>query len=194
LSFALAVLVALATLWLASQAVLGRRPRVAQHAAFLAILGACLSVRAWSGEPQPPPDPAPVLLDGLRAVAAALDRDFEKTYAPDEAKLDAALAALPPPGYRRLGRVLKMRAVVSGGAEGPRTAGSAADLPGTIYVEISNDRTAAWITARALNGILKLPSGKPALIEAHGGTHSLPGRDPLVPAYPGMRGLTDRKR
>ena len=29
-----------------------------------------------------------------------------------------------------------------------------------------------------------------SLVEAHTGTHSLPGRDPLVPAYPGMKGIT----
>ena len=78
--------------------------------------------------------------------------------------------------------------------EGPRIDPPVGDLPGTIYLEISTDRTAAWITALSLRGVLRLSSGKPALIEAHAGTHSLPGRDPLVPAYPGMRGLTDPKK
>ena len=31
---------------------------------------------------------------------------------------------------------------------------------------------------------------RPAVIEAHTGTHTLPGRDRLVPAYPGMRSVT----
>jgi hypothetical protein len=76
LAFALAALVALATLWLAAGAALGRRPHVPQHAAFLLLLVVCLAVRAWSGEPQRPRSPAVSLLDGLRLVADALDRDF----------------------------------------------------------------------------------------------------------------------
>ena len=187
LSFALAVLVALATAFLAAQAALGKRPRVAQHAAFLALLGMCLSARSWSGDPQPPADPAPSLIEGLRATAAELDRNFQKGYSPDEARLNAVLSALTPPGYRRLGRVLPMRARVVSDADGAQKEALAGDPPGTIYVAISPDRTAAWITALSLGGVLK-PS-----IEAHAGTHSLPGRDPLVPAYPGMRGLTERK-
>jgi hypothetical protein len=157
------------------------------------LLGICLSLRAWSGDPQPPADPAPALLDGMRTVATALDRDFQKAYAPDEEKLNAALARLTPPGYRRFGRAIPMRVRIDTG-DGPRLDPAPGDPPGTIYLELSSDRTAAWITALSLHGVLKLSSGKPALIEAHAGTHSLPGRDPLVPAYPGMRGLTDRKK
>ena len=186
---AFAALVALLTLWLASEAALGHKPRVPLHAAFLALLVGCFAVRSWGGEPRPPRDPAPALLDGIRAAATELDRGFHGAYTPDAAQLDSALAQVTPPGFRRLGRGIPLHARVLSGADGPQLAPLPGDEPGTVYVSISPDRTAAWITALTLGGALKLASGKPALIEAHGGTHSLPGRDPLVPAYPGMRGL-----
>jgi hypothetical protein len=188
-ALALAALVAVATLWLASDAALGRRPRVPQHAAFLALLGACLALRAGTAEPGPPRDPAPALLQGLRAAAEELDRDFHGRYLPDAGQINGALAQVPPPGFRRLGRSIPLHARVLSGAEGPQTEPLPGDEPGTIYVAISRDRAAAWLTALALPGVLRTPAGKPALIEAHAGTHSLPGRDPLVPAYPGMRGV-----
>ena len=184
----LALLMALATLWLASQAALGKRPRVVQHAIFLMLLGFCISLRSWSGDPQPPPDPAPALLEGLRTAASELDRGFQKAYAPEESRLNGVLGALPAPGYQRLGRTLPLHARIVANATGPQKDALPGDPPGTIYIAVSPDRTAAWLTALSAHGVLK-PS-----IEAHGGTHSLPGRDPLVPAYPGMRGLTDRKK
>jgi hypothetical protein len=190
LSLFCAALVALMTLWLASAAALGRRPRVPQHAAFLLLLAVCLAVRAGSGEPRPPRDATPALLDGLRAAATELDGSFHDQYTPDAAQLDAALAKLPAPGFRRLGRSLPLHARVLPAADGPQTDALPGDPPGTLYVSISRDRHAAWLTALGLRGIARLPSGKPALIEAHSGTHSLPGRDPLVPAYPGMRSVT----
>ena len=55
------------------------------------------------------------------------------------------------------------------------------DPPGTIYVCISADEQRAWLSALSLEGVL------PATLQARAGTHSAPGRDPLVPAYPGMR-------
>jgi hypothetical protein len=185
LAFALAALVALATLWLAAGAALGRKPRVPQHAAFLALLGTCLAVRAWAGEPLPPRDPRPSLLQGLRAAAEDLDRDFRDVYAPDAERIDAALARVAPPGFRRLGRVIPLHAHVLPAASGPQLDPLPGDDPGTIYLAISADRRSAWLTALGLDGILKR-----ARIEAHSGTHSLPGRDPNVPAYPGMRSLT----
>ena len=193
-ALACAALVALMTLWLASDAALGRRPRMPQHAAFLVLLVACFAVRSWAGDPRPPRDPAPALLEGLRAAAAELDRDFHGLYAPDAGQLNGALAQVRPPGFRRLGRIIPLHARVLSGADGPQTEPLPQDQPGTIYVAISKDRTTAWLTALNLRGILALPSGKPALIEAHRGTHSLPGRDPMVPAYPGMRSLTDPRR
>ncbi|MFN2546195.1 MAG: hypothetical protein ABR567_02055 [Myxococcales bacterium] len=179
-----AALVAVATLWLASDAALGRRPRVPQHAAFLLLLAICFGVRSWGGEPRPPRDPTSALLDGLRAAAAELDRDYRGSYTPDAGQLNSALAQVTPPGYRRLGRSIPLHARVLSGADGPQLSAMPGDLPGTIYVAISKDRTAAWLTALGLNGVLK------ARVETHGGTHSQPGRDPLVPIYPGMRGLS----
>jgi hypothetical protein len=189
LSFLLALLVALLTLWLASQAALGQRPRVPMHAAFLLLLALCLGVRAQAGDPQPPRDPAATLLAGLRTVAEELDRDYRDGYSPDEARLDSALAQLPPSGFRRLGRATPLHVRLLPSAGGAQTEPLAGDDPGAIYLAISSDRTAAWLTALSLRGVLKLPSGKPALVEAHKGTHSSPGRDPLVPAYPGMRSV-----
>src|SRR5207245_1902343 len=125
------------------------------------------SLRAWSGDPQPPPEPTPALLQGMRAVAAEIDRGVQKTYAPEETRLNAVLATVPPPGYRRLGRTLPLRVRIVPGAAGPQKDAVAGDSPGTIYVAVSPDRTAAWITALSARGVLK-PS-----IEAHGGTHSL---------------------
>lgn len=189
LAFLLAMLVALATLRLATQAALGRRPRVPQHAAFLLLLALAFALRSQAGEPLPPRDPSPALLAGLRALAVELDRDYRDGYAPEAAKLDAVLAQLPLPGFRRLGRALplRVRVIASDSAQAEPLPG---DAPGTLYIALSTDRTAARLTALSLHGVLKLPSGKPALIEAHTGTHSLPGRDPLVPAYPGMRTVT----
>lgn len=182
LAFACAALVALFTLFLAARAALGKKPRVPMHAAFLGLLVVCFAVRSWGGDARPPRDPKPVLLEGLRAAAAALDRDYRGAY--DAAA--ASSAPLPAPGYRRLGRALPMRVrAVSG--EGPQLEPLPGDAPGTIYVAISGDRKAAWLTALGLSDVVKLASGKPALVELHEGTHSLPGRDPVVPAYPGMR-------
>ena len=53
-------------------------------------------------------------------------------------------------------------------------------------------RTRAWLSALTLDDggapeILKTAVNKPLLVVARAGTHSAPGRDPLVPEYPGMR-------
>jgi len=93
-----------------------------------------------------------------------------------------------PTGFRRLGRNVPLRARILSGAEGARLDVLEGDLPGTIYVSISKDRQTAWLTAAAGGGaVLTISPGQPAVIEAHSGTHSLPGRDPLVPAYPKAR-------
>lgn len=189
LALSLAALVAGSTLWLAGSAALGRRLRVPQHAAFLLLLALCLAARSGSGEPLPPADPSPALLEGLRTAASALDTDYHGTYAPDATALDAALAQLPAPGYRRLGRSLPLHVRIISSA-GPQLDPLPGDDPGTLYLAASPDHQSAWLTALALRNILRLSSGKPALIEAHAGTHSLPGRDAQVPAYPGMRSIT----
>lgn len=185
LALALALLVALLTLWLALDAALGHRPRVPLHLAFLMLLAICWASRNFSGEPRPPRDPVPALLDGLRAAAGELDRDFRGSYAPDAAQLNSALAQVSPPGFRRLGRPIPLHARVLSGCDGPQLEALPGDDPGTIYVAISKDRRAAWLTALSLHGVLRKQR-----IEAHEGTHNLPGRDPLVPAYPGMKSLT----
>jgi hypothetical protein len=186
----LAALVALVTLWLASAVALGRRPRVPQHAAFLALLAACLALRAGPPEPLPPRDPSPSLLAGLRAAADELDRDFSGAYAPDAGRINGALAQIAPPGFRRLGRSIPLHARILSGAEGPQLEPLPGDEPGTIYASVSREGKTAWLTALSAGGLLRTSSGKPAIVEAHAGTHSLPGRDPLVPAYPGMRNAT----
>ena len=49
-------------------------------------------------------------------------------------------------------------------------------------------RHSAWLTAVTLTGILELPAGRPAIAEAHSGTHSAPGTDPALPSYPRQSG------
>lgn len=191
-AFLLAVAVALLTLWLALQAALARRPHVPQHVAFLFVLGFSFAVRWAAADPRPPADPVPSLMEGLRAAAEELDRSFADAgaYASDAAHLDAALSQLPPPGFRRLGRAVPLHAHVLLDASGPQADPLPGDRPATIYIAISRDRSTAWLTALGLGRIVQLRSGKPATVEAHAGTHSLPGRDHLVPAYPGMRSVT----
>jgi hypothetical protein len=78
---------------------------------------------------------------------------------------------------------------VLSGAEGPQLEPLPGDQPGTIYLSLSRDRQTAWLTALTLDGTLRLPARQPAVIEAHAGTHSLPGRDPALPAYPSTRSV-----
>jgi hypothetical protein len=183
-----AALLAVFTLWLASDVARGLRPQMPLHAAFLLLFGICFVLRSTAGDPRPPRDPGPSLLDGLRAAAEELDRGYAGRYAPDESRLRSALARVAPPDFRRLGRGIPLRARILPGADGARLEGIEGDDPGTIYVSISKDRQSAWLTALSEGAaVLRLASGQPALIEAHGGTHSLPGRDPLVPAYPHAR-------
>ncbi len=189
-ALALSAFITAFTIWLALDAALGHRPRVPQHAAFLIVVALSFALRWAGGEPRPPRDPAPSLLEGMRAAAAGLDRTWSGRYAPDAGQLNGALAQVASPGYRRLGRTLPLHARVLSASEGPQLEPLPGDEPATIYIAISRDRTTAWLTALGLQGILKSSSGKPALIEAHAGTHSLPGRDRLVPAYPGMRSVT----
>src|SRR5882672_10807855 len=73
------------TLWLALQAALCRSSRAPLHLAFLLGVGICLALRSASGDPRPPADPAPGLLDALRAAAEDLDRGWAGQYTPDTA-------------------------------------------------------------------------------------------------------------
>ena len=179
-----AVLVAAFTFALASAVALGRSPRAPLHVAFLLAIGICFALRSASGNPRPPPDPAPALLDGLRAVADELDRGYAGSYAPDAGQFASALAQVAPPPFRRLGRRIPLHARVLSGADGPQLEALPEDLPGTVYVAISRDRRSAWITSLGLDGIVKLGPEQPAIAVAHAGTHAPPGRDAALPAYP----------
>jgi hypothetical protein len=184
-----AALLAFLTLWLALQAALCRSSRAPLHLAFLLGVGICLALRSASGDPRPPADPTPGLLDGLRAAAEELDRGWTGQYAPDAARFSSSLAQVRPPAFRRHGRILPLQVRVLSGAEGPQLEPLPGDQPGTIYLSLSRDRQTAWLTALTLDGTLRLPARQPAVIEAHAGTHSLPGRDPALPAYPSTRSV-----
>jgi hypothetical protein len=182
---ACAVLLALFAFGLASGMALGRKPRLPLHLAFLLAVGICFALRSASGDPRPPRDPAPALLEGLRAAADELDRGYGGSYAPDAGQFSSALAQAAPPGFRRLGRPIPLQVRILSGADGPQLEPLPEDLPGIIYVAISKDRQSAWLTALALDGVVRLSSARPAVAVARQGTHSLPGRDPSLPAYPG---------
>jgi hypothetical protein len=184
---ACAAALALFTVWLASHAAAGRKPVLPLHVAFLLLAGICLALRSASGEPRPPPDSTPVLLSALAAAAAELDRGYEGLYAPDAAQFSSALAQVAAPPFRRLGWQIPLHARILSAAEGPQLEPLPDDQPGTLYIAISHDRQSAWFTALSLNGILQLPPGRPAIAEAHAGTHSAPGTDPKMPSYPRMR-------
>jgi len=179
-----AALLAISTAWLASRGALKRPAAAPLHVAFLLLVGICAALRSASGDPRPPSDPAPALLEALRAAAGELDRGWAGQYAPDAAEFNAPLAQVPPPAFRRLGRPAPLHARVLSGATGPQLDPLPGDQPGTLYVAVSQDRQAAWLTALSLGRIASLPSGTAAVVEARGGTHGLPGQDPALPAYP----------
>jgi len=184
LLFTAAACLALSTAWLASRAALKQPPGIPLHVAFLLLVGSCLALRSASGNPRPPRDPAPALLEALRAAAGELDVGYTGQYAPDAAEFNAPLAQVPAPSFRRLGRPVPLHARVLSGATGPQLEPLPGDQPGTIYVAVSQDRRAAWLTALSLGNIALLPSGMTAVVEARGGSHDLPGQDPALPAYP----------
>jgi hypothetical protein len=191
-SLALAAALVVTTSCVAIRAVLGGRPRVALHGAVLVCFALSLALRSAAGEPRPPPDPLPALLGGLRATAETLDASYHDGYAPVD-RLRETLRALPEPGFVRLGTRLPLRARILERAAGPQLLPLPGDAPGCIYAAFSADRRTVWLTALSLDGIARSPSGAPALIEARAGTHSLPGRDARVPAYPGMRSAAELK-
>jgi hypothetical protein len=195
LQLILALGIALLTLLLAGRAALVRKPRMLLHAALLGLLASSFAVRSLAAEPRPPADPLPALLNGLRTAAEALDRSYAGAYAVDLELIDDALAQLPSPGFTRGGRLLPLHArrVFTLDTAGPMLHRFSGDEPGAIEIVLSSDKKSAWLTALSLSGFVRLGNGRVAVIESHGGTHSLPGRDPLVPAYPGMRSVTDSK-
>jgi hypothetical protein len=181
---AAAAALAICTVWLASHAAMAEKPVLPLHVVFLLLVGACFVLRATSGEPQPPNDPAPVLVSALQIAAEELDRGFDAAYVPDASRLAAALSRIAPPRFRRLGRRIAFQARILSGMRGAQLEALPGDRPATIYVAISEDRRSAWLTALSLDGILELPQNGPAIAEAHAGTHSAPGADPGMPAYP----------
>lgn len=185
LLLACCVLVGLFALGLAWAAARRRTPPVPMHLAFLLAIGICLALRSASGNPRPPRDPGPALLEAMRAAAAELDRGYRGRYAPDAGQFASVLAQSPSPGFRRLGRSLPLHARILSGAAGPQEEPLPGDQPGTLYVAISQDRQSAWLTALGLLDIVRLRSGSPAVASARRGTHSLPGGDAALPVYPG---------
>lgn len=182
--FTAAACLTLSTAWLASRAALKQPPGIPLHVAFLLLVGICAALRSASGDPHPPGDPAPALLELLRAAADELDNGWTGQYASDAAEFNPQLARVPAPDFRRLGRSVPLHTRVLSGATGPQLDPLPGDQPGTIYVAVSQDRQAAWLTALSLERIALLPSGTAAVIEARGGSHGLPGQDPALPTYP----------
>ena len=194
------LLVALAlagfTLRLMLAAALGLRVRGPERPAFLLCVGFALLLRFAAGEPFAPKDPAPALLEGLRAAAAALDQSYAQhgryPSGPDAAALlDGRLAALPPPGFVYRGHLLRLRARLLEGAAAAQTAPLAGDLPGTVYAALDAAGERAWLTVLSLEGgrtTALRAGGRPLVLQARAGTHSAPGRDPAVPEYPAMKG------
>jgi hypothetical protein len=178
-----AALLALLSFALASAIGLGRKPRQSLHPALLLAAGICFALRSASGNPRPPRDPSPELLDALCATADELDRSYRAFYAPDARQFTSTLAQIRPPAFRRLGRALPLHARILSAAVGPRLEPLPGDQPGTVYVAISRDGQSAWLTALGPDGVLTLLAGTPAVAVARGGTHSAPGGDPELPAY-----------
>jgi len=181
-SSACAVLVALLTFAVAARAKAARTPPASLHLAFLFAVATCVAVRAASDEPRPGPGSAPALLEAIRSSAEELDRSWNGSYAPDGARFAFALAPVAPP-FRRLGHRIALRPRILYGAGGPQLRALPGDLPGTVYVAISPDRQAGWITALDLEGVLALRAHGPAIAQAYAGTHSPPGRDGALPLY-----------
>jgi len=181
---AAAAAVALCTAALASHAATTRKPARPLQVGFLLLVGTCFALRSASGEPQPPPDPAPVLFSALELAADELDRGYAAFYTADASRLASALTHAARAPFRRWGRQIPLRARIRSDAEGAQLDPLPDDQPGTIYVAISRDRQSAWLTALSLNRTFTLPSGRAAIAEARAGTHSAPGADPRIPSYP----------
>ena len=168
---------------MAVRAALGRSPGAASRIAVLLIAACALALRAGIGELRRGPDPAPRLVDAMAIVAEALDAEYARThrYASPSRLLEPTSIALPPTGLVHRGRELRAIARVLTGMRSPQLDAIAGDAPGTIYVAISPDEQSAWVSALSLDGVL------PITVHAHGGTHSPPGFDALLPLYPKRR-------
>jgi hypothetical protein len=168
------------TFRIALRAARGGTPRRSEHLALLVLVALAVLLRAVTGDIRPPRDPAPRLLDGLRAAAAVLDAEYPAThrYRPTAGLVQGALSALPAPGFAYRGRQLPLSARILHGMRGPQIEALPGDPPGTVYVCISADEQRAWLSALSLHAVL------PAMVRATAGTHSAPGLDALLPLYP----------
>jgi hypothetical protein len=175
------------------------RVSLAERAVYLLLVAAALGARALAGEPAPPRSPDTALLDALKATGDQLDLGFLSTqrYAPDAAALDQRLAALPPPGFVRRAQPARLHVRLETSATGPRCTPAEGDTPGTVIVALDAGQTRAWLCALTLADGRVQPlksSGRPLILQARQGSHSAPGRDPLLPEYPTMQLLKDRTR
>ena len=194
----LALLLSGFTLRLMLAAALGQRVRAGERYAFLLSVGFAMLLRFVAGEPFGPRDPAPALLEGLRTAAAALDQEYaQRGHYPAgpgaAADLCARLASLPLPGFVYRGHLVPLRARLLEGAAAAQVTPLPGDLPGTIYVAIDPAGERAWLTTLTLEETRTTAlraAGRPLVLQARFGTHSAPGRDPAVPEYPAMKGLT----
>jgi len=192
----LALALAVETIRLGVAVASGAKLRARARVPLLLLVVAAFAARNFAGEPLAPAAPVARLVSALRACADALDRAYPERarYQPDEAALDQALAAVGGSTFVYRGHELPLRARLIGGAERPQGIPRAqrGDRPGDLYVAISADGSRAYLSALTLDDagrpqILQTVAGRPLIIEARAGTHSAPGRDPLVPEYPGMR-------
>ncbi len=195
------VLLALAhiafTLRLMLAQALGARVGLGERAAYLLLVAAALGARALAGEPAPPSSPDTALLDALKTTGDQLDLGWltDQRYAPDAAALDAKLASLPAPGFVRRGLSAPLHVRLDQPAQGCTV--QAGDAPGTIVVALDGPGTRAWLCALTLEEGRVQPlkwAGRPLVLQARQGSHSAPGRDPLLPEYPTMQLLKDRAR
>lgn len=190
----LALGLAIETLRLGLDVSAGKRLRPIARAPLLLLLGISLLARNFAGEPLAPVSAVPRLVSGLRTAADALDRSFatDSRYPKDPAPIDASLAQLGPTGFVYLGNYLPLRAQLLEQQKSAQITPRPGDRPGTVYVALDAEHTRAIVSVLTLDAkgkpdILRAPSGKALLVEARFGTHSSPGRDPLVPEYPGMQ-------
>ncbi len=193
---ALLALIAALTVRFALRVALDRKPRVGEHVAFLALVAGAIALRSFAGEPQPPADPTAPLIAAMRAAADLADAQYTRAgkYALSADAFDAELARMRAPPFTMHARRLGLRAAVIDSASGPVLE---APLPGMLIVAASKDGKRCWITAFTLahGQVAPVMDGpRPLVLQARAGTHSAPGRDPVVPAYPGMRSLGDRGR
>jgi hypothetical protein len=184
-SAALLLLLVAGTIAMSMSVALGLRPGIAGHAAFLALIACALALRAGS-EPAMPSDPDPALRDALVVAASALDASYapERRYDPDVRKLQAALDALPPSGFRFRGKPIRYTARSLRGASGPQRDPLPGDGPATVYVAIAPGAQRGWLTVTTLrDGTISI---LPTILEVRFGAHAEEGRDLLAPPYPGM--------